>query len=231
MCGRYSLVCIDDLGNRFRVHNPMIGARSRFNVGPGNEMPVIIRKEKDEVVLMRWGLVPHRTTDQKSAQKPINARAETLVEKPMFRPLLKSGRCLVPASGFYEWKLEGTRKVPFYFTLPVNPLFAFAGLYDTRKDPDGGSLTTYSIITCEPNSLVADVHTRMPVILARESEERWLSRDPLPPHDLAKILAPYPSSAMARVPVSDLVNSLSVDDERLVLPLVSSLSTQTFLTE
>jgi len=231
MCGRYSLICIDDLGNRFRVHNPMIGARSKFNVAPASEMPVIVRKEKDEIALMRWGLVPHWTKDIKTAPKPINARAENLADKPMFGPLVKSGRCLVPASGFYEWKKEGKHKVPFYFTLPESPLFAFAGLYDTWKSPGGKSLTSYTIITCDANPLLAEVHDRMPVILARENEERWLSHDPPAPQDLARILAPYPSVAMAKVLVSDLVNSLAVDDERLVQPLVSSLGRQTFLTE
>jgi putative SOS response-associated peptidase YedK len=231
MCGRYSLVCIDDLGNRFRVHNPMIGSRSRFNIAPGNEMPVIVRKNKDEIVLMRWGLVPHWTKDPAAAQKPINARAGTLAEKPMFGPLLKHGRCLVPASGFYEWKKEGKQKIPFYFHLPESPLFAFAGLCDTWKNLEGTTLSTYTIITCEPNDLLAGVHNRMPVILSRENEERWLSPDPLTPQDLAGILAPYKASAMAKVPVTDLVNSPAVDDERLVQPLVSHAGTQTLLTE
>lgn len=219
MCGRYSLICIDDLGNRFRVHNPMIGARSKFNVAPSSEMPVIVRKENNEVALMRWGLVPHWTKDPKTAPRPINARAESLAEKPMFAPLLKSGRCLVPASGFYEWKKEGTHKAPFYFHLPDEPLFAFAGLYDTWRGPDDTPLMTYTIITCDANPLLAEVHDRMPVILTRESEERWLSHDPPSVLDLARLLAPYPASAMARVAVSDLVNSPAVDDERVIRPL------------
>jgi len=219
MCGRYSLVCIDDLGNRFRVHNPMIGARSHFNVSPASEMPVIVRKEEDEIALMRWGLVPRWTKDPGPAQKPINARAETLVEKTLFAPLLKSGRCLVPASGFYEWKKEGKRKVPFYFHLPESPLFAFAGLYDTWQGMDGQSVLTYTIITCNPNALVGEVHDRMPVILSRENEQRWLSREPLTRQDLAGILSPYPASGMAMVPVSELVNNPSVDDERVLRPL------------
>jgi putative SOS response-associated peptidase YedK len=227
MCGRYSLLCIDDLGNRFRVHNPMIGARSHFNVSPASEMPVIVRKDKDEIALMRWGLVPHWTKDIRTARRPINARAESIAEKPMFRPLLLSGRCLVPASGFYEWKKEGKRKVPFYFHLPESPLFAFAGLYDTWKGPGGTSLLTYTIITCEPNALLAGVHNRMPVILSRANEERWLTRDPPGHRDLPSILAPYPASAMAMVPVSDLVNNPAVDDERLVQPLDSHTGTQT----
>jgi putative SOS response-associated peptidase YedK len=220
MCGRYSLVCIDDLGNRFRVHNPMIGSRSRFNISPGNEMPVIVQREKNEIALMRWGLVPHWAKTPASAQKPINARAETLSEKPMFAPLLERGRCLVPASGFYEWKKEGTRKIPFYFHLPESPLFAFAGLCDFWKSPDGTLLSTYTIITCEPNDVLADVHNRMPVILARENEERWLSGEPLTQQDLLRILSPSPPSGMERVPVADLVNNPLLDDERLIRPIM-----------
>jgi putative SOS response-associated peptidase YedK len=231
MCGRHSLVCIDGLGNHFRVYNPMIGSRSRFNIAPGSEMPVIVRKDKDELTLMRWGLLLPRVNNPATAQKLINARAETLQEKPMFRSLLKSGRCLVPASGFYEWKKEGKRKIPFYFHLPESPLFAFAGLYDTWKSPQGVLLATFTIITCEPNELLADVHNRMPVILSRENEDRWLSPDPLTPQDLTVALTPYPASAMTKVSVSDLVNNPSVDDERLIQPLVSHAGTQTLLSE
>jgi putative SOS response-associated peptidase YedK len=231
MCGRYSLLCIDDLGNRFRVFNPMMGARSKFNVSPASEMPVIVRNGKDEIALMRWGLVPHWTKDIRTARRPINARAESLAEKPMFRPLLLSGRCLVPASGFYEWKRVGKHKTPFYICLPESPLFAFAGLYDTWKGPEGNPLLTYTIITCEPNTLLAEVHNRMPVILSRANEERWLSCDPPGHQDLSSILSPYPESAMAMVPVSDLVNNPSVDDERLVQPLDSHTGTQRLLEE
>lgn len=229
MCGRYSLICIDDLGNRFRVFDPMIGARSRFNVAPGDEMPVVVRGEKNEMVRMRWGLVPHWVKDIRTALRPINARAESLLKKPMFLPLLKTGRCLVPASGFYEWKEEWGRKVPFYFRLPASPLFAFAGLYDSWQSQGGTPLTTYAIITCEPNALLKEVHSRMPVILRREDEDRWLSRDALAPRDLAAILAPYPAPAMEKVPVSDLVNNPQMDDERLVQPLASHTGTQTTL--
>ena len=229
MCGRYSLICIDDLGNRFRVFDPMMGARSKFNVSPASEMPVIVRREKDEIARMRWGLVPRWVKDLRTARKPINARAESLADKPLFRTLLASGRCLVPASGFYEWKTEGKRKVPFYFHLPDQPLFAFAGLYDTWMGPEGVPLMTYTIITCEPNALLAEVHNRMPVILSEKNEERWLSRDPPSLPDLPSILAPYPASAMAMVPVSDLVNNPAIDDERLVQPLGSHTGTQTTL--
>lgn len=231
MCGRYSLVCIDDLGNRFRVHNPMIGARSRFNVAPGNAMPVIVRAGREHAIaVMQWGLAPRRGDGQPAAPV-INARAENLAGKPLFRPLLDDGRCLVPASGFFEWKKEGRRKYPLYFRLSGEPLFAFAGLCDNRQGPGGEASSGYTIITCPPNALVAGAHDRMPVILSRENEERWLSGGPATPAFLRDLLVPYPACDMEMVPVSDLVNNPAVDDERVVRPLASCGGTQTFLTE
>ena len=226
MCGRYSLIFIDDLGNRFRVFNPMIGIRSRFNIAPGNEMPVIVNEDKNadknNLVLMKWGLVPHWTRDIRSAKRPINARAETLAEKPSFAGLLKNRRCLVPASGFYEWKKEGTKKIPFYINLPKSPLFAIAGLYDQWNDPEGKPLLTYTIITVEPNELVAKIHNRMPSILSREHEDRWLSKTPLSDGDLTEILTPFPAENLSIYPVSTLVNAPGADDERVIRPMDSS---------
>jgi len=219
MCGRYSLICIDDLGNRFRVFDPMMGARSHFNITPGNEMPVIVRAGENHIAILRWGLIPSWTKDIRAAKPLINARAETLAEKPSFRSLLKSRRCLVPASGFYEWKKEGNRKIPWYFRLTDEPLFSFAGLYDEWHNPEGVSVSTYTIVTCEANSLVAPVHDRMPVILSRENEERWLAPDPVTPEDLKQILVPFLPGRMDAMPVSDLVNNPAIDDERLVRPL------------
>ncbi len=221
MCGRYSLVFIDDLGNRFRVFNPMIGSRSRFNIAPGNEMPVIIREEKNEIVMMKWGLVPHRTQDITTAQRPINARAETLSEKPTFKELLQNRRCLVPASGFFEWKKEGKKKIPFYVYLPKIPLFAFAGLYDQWAGTHGNLIRTYAIVTTAPNELVAKVHNRMPSILLPEHEDRWLSKTPLNAEALKEILAPFPAKNMSMYPISSLVNSPAADDERIIRPLNS----------
>jgi len=221
MCGRYSLVCIDDLGNRFRVFNPMLGARSRFNIAPGNEMPVIVGAEKNELVLMRWGLIPHWTQDIKSTRPLINARAETLAEKPSFRNLITRSRCLVPASGFFEWKTEGRRKTPFYFSLTGRQCFAFAGLFDEWHDPAGKKIASYTIITTVPNDLVAHVHNRMPAILTPENEVRWLSRDVFDTGQIMDILAPYPSEEMKIVPVSPLVNNPTIDDERVITPVNS----------
>jgi putative SOS response-associated peptidase YedK len=223
MCGRYSLIFIDDLGNRFRVFNPMIGSRSRFNIAPGNEMPVIIHKEKNELVLMKWGLIPHWVKDVKSAQRPINARAESLQETPSFTDLLTNRRCLVPASGFFEWKKEGSKRIPFYFHLQKAPLFAIAGLYDQWADPEGNLLTTYTIITTAPNEFVAKIHNRMPAVLLPGHEDRWLSKTSLDTNDIKEILAPFPSGEMSGYPVSSLVNSPDTDDERVIRP-VNTLS-------
>jgi len=243
MCGRYSLACIDDLCGRFRVIDPMIGFRSHFNIAPGSTNPVIVVHERAEAVMMQWGLVPHWAKDVVAwprllrlpvmwgqlvphstknippAHRPFNARAEGLAEKPMFRDLLRTKRCIVPASGFFEWKQEGGRKVPFYFHVRDDPVFAFAGLYDIWSNPAGTTLSTYTIITTAANSLMAPVHDRMPVILKQDDEMRWLSRAVLPADELQRILVPYPTEGMVAYPVSERVNSPDVDDERVTEPV------------
>ena len=219
MCGRYSLICTDDLGNRFRVHLPTIGCRSRFNVAPSQTMPVVVQREEVELVPMEWGLVPHWAKDPSTARRPINARAETLAERPMFRGLLRHNRCLVPASGFYEWRKDGGRKKPYYLRLKDGEIFAFAGLYDVWHDADGSALATYTIVTTAANEVVAPVHDRMPVILGRDDEERWIGGDPLKEGELAELLRPYPAGPMEAYPVSTRVNSPSTDDPALVEPL------------
>jgi len=222
MCGRYTLICIDDLGLRFRVYDPTLGFRSRFNVAPSDLMPVIVKHERTEAVTMQWGLISHFVKDVKGSQHPINARAETLATRPMFKPLLEKNRCLVPASGFYEWRKDGRRAVPFYIHLKESSLFAFAGLYDVWYDAAGTLRPTYTIITTKANELVAPLHDRMPVILKREDEDRWLSNDHLGTDALENILAPYPHGEMMAYPVSNSVNSTCAeDDERLILPVAT----------
>ena len=219
MCGRYSLIGIDDLGNRFRVFNPSIGFRSHFNIAPGSMNPVIVQHDRAEMVMMQWGLIPHWAKDIRTMQHPINARAEGLAEKPMFRGLLKDKRCLIPASGFYEWKKELKHKIPFYLHLKDEPVFAFAGLYDMWHTPAGEGYATYTIITTGPNELMAPIHNRMPAILRREDEDRWVSGDSLSAADLNGILAPYLAGRMEAYPVSPLVNNPGNNDERLIRPL------------
>ena len=219
MCGRFSLVCLGDLCGRFRVIDPSIGFRSHFNIAPGSTNPVIVRHERVEAVMMQWGLVPHWTRDITATHRPTNARAESLTERPMFRDLLKTNRCLVPASGFYEWKQEWQRKIPFYIHLRDDPVFAFAGLYDIWHNPGGMMLQTYTIITTGSNDLMAPIHDRMPVILIQEDEIRWLSRDPLTADAMREMVAPYPADGMKAYPVSERVNRTDADDEGLIEPV------------
>lgn len=221
MCGRYSLIFIDDLGKRFRIFDPMLGIRSHFNIAPSQMMPVIVQHEHVEMVMMQWGLLPHWVKDPKTANHPINAKAETLTEKPMFRDLLKNKRCLIPASGFYEWKKDGTRKIPYYIHLKESPLFAFAGLYDIWYDALNVAHPTYTIITTDANELVAPLHNRMPAILKRDDESRWLSGESLAADDMRKILGPYPPNEMDAYVVSSRVNSPTADDNKLIQPVVT----------
>jgi len=219
MCGRYSLICIDDLGKRFRIFDPTLGIRSHFNIAPSQVMPVIVQHEKIEMVMMQWGLIPGWVKDPEKTTRPINAKAETLGEKPMFCGLLKNRRCLVPASGFYEWKKEGTRKIPYYIHLNDSPLFAIAGLYDVWHNASRVAHLTYTIITTDANELMAPLHDRMPAILKREDEDRWLAGDTPTPGEMKQILRPYPADEMDAYAVSSRVNSTDADDERLIQPL------------
>jgi putative SOS response-associated peptidase YedK len=222
MCGRYTLICIDDLGTRFRIIDPSLGFRSHFNVAPTAKMPIIVSRERAEAVIMQWGLISHLMKNVKGAPCPINARAETLADNPVFGSLLETNRCLVPATGFYEWKKEGKRNVPFYIRLKADSVFAFAGLYDICNDAEGTLRPTFTIITTRANELVAPLHHRMPAILKREDEDRWLSGVTPFQDELDKILAPYPDGEMTAYPVSSRINSTSAeDDDRLIRPLTT----------
>jgi putative SOS response-associated peptidase YedK len=220
MCGRYSLVCIDDLGNRFRVHDPTLGFRSRFNVAPSQVMPVIVQRgEKPEIIPMQWGLISTSSQARAKGIRPINARAESLQEKPVFRSLLEKGRCLVPASGFFEWKNEGRRKIPFYIHPRDRPVFAFAGLYNRCEDDLGRVHLTYTIITTKASSSLVHVHDRMPVILDSRTEEPWLNGETPALSDPVGFLSRTVPGEMEIYPVSTRVNDPKNDDSSLIRPL------------
>jgi putative SOS response-associated peptidase YedK len=213
MCGRYAIVLAGDgtLQRRFSLEELPDDPQPRFNAAPTQTLPVVTRNSPNRVEMMRWGLIPSWAKDPSIGSRMINARAETVAEKPAFRKPLRSQRCLVPASGFFEWKREGGGKTPHFIHLPGEPLFAFAGLYDVWRDPDGQVVKSYTILTTEPNDLMADIHNRMPVILRREDEGEWLSPEDTEPEHLLPLLRPYPASEMATYPVSRMVNSPSND--------------------
>ncbi len=156
--------------------------------------------------MMRWGLVPAWADDNRMGNRMINARDDSLNSRPAYRHNVQHHRCLVPATGFFEWKQGGKKKIPCYIHRKDGALFVFAGLYDTWKAPDAPALQTFAIVTTEPNLLVAPLHNRMPVILRSGDEERWIRRGPLTEADLGEILVPYPEHELETYRVSSAVN-------------------------
>ncbi|MGQ0793037.1 MAG: SOS response-associated peptidase [Deltaproteobacteria bacterium] len=224
MCGRYTLTSdADTLERRFGFAAEQSAApiTPRFNICPGQLAPVIALDGASRGLrLMRWGLVPHWAGDEGIGYKMINARAETITEKPSFRKPFREKRCLVLADGFYEWgQSEKKIKTPLRFTLKTKEPFALAGLWDLWHKPDGAALLTFTIITTEANALMRPIHDRMPVILAKEDESFWLGGSPRDTERLREMLAPYPSELMHRCEVSSLVNSPKNDSPLCIEPI------------
>ncbi|HOW33241.1 MAG TPA: SOS response-associated peptidase [Methanoregulaceae archaeon] len=231
MCGRFTISFVIGLSERFQARNPSFELIPRYNIAPSQDVPVVVRAHPDDAVneirMMRWGLVPSWVKDPSRSPKPINARADTLNEKPMFRNLLQTKRCLIPATGFYEWKKEVWGRTPYYIRMRDNSLFAFAGLFDTYRAPDSGKISTFSIITTEPNAVVSPYHDRMPAILKGEDEERWLGSGVLCRDELSALLHPYPASGMEAYAVGKKVNNPDAEGQDLILP-VPSLTNQSW---
>ena len=165
MCGRYTFEPGTKFYDRFEIDNRLNFLAKNYTASPGQILPVITRHSPNQVQLMKWGLIPFWSKDQKGRQLLFNARAESVFTKPAFHQAFRTQRCLVPANGFYEWKQEGSKKIPYFFEIKDRPLFAFAGLYDNNS---------YTIITTEPNAEVLPIHHRMPVILTENNESVWL---------------------------------------------------------
>ncbi|HEU5098236.1 MAG TPA: SOS response-associated peptidase [Roseiflexaceae bacterium] len=218
MCGRYSLVPTENIAARFDVQQEQLALSPRYNVAPGQSLPVVVRNSPNRLVEMQWGLIPSWSKEPRAQFSTINARAETVAKSPAFRGPFKSRRCLVPASGFYEWQRTSDGKQPFCIRLKDDELFAFAGLYDVWHDPEGNELYSYTIITTAPNELVAPIHNRMPVILHRDDEDAWLDKKTEPAH-LMSLLAAYPASEMQAYPVSRALNSPANEGAELMQPV------------
>jgi putative SOS response-associated peptidase YedK len=201
---------------RFRISNRLDALTARYNIAPGQMVPVIVAHSPHQIVLMRWGLIPHWSKDAKTAYKMINARVETLTQRPAFQSLLSHHRALVPACGYYEWQGQGREKTPYYIHPEDQQYMAFAGLYDTWTTPDGEEIYTFTIITTEADELMAKLHNRMPVILTRELEEAWLDREFTKPPDVLDILSGSTGLELDAYPVSRMVNKPSVDSELLI---------------
>jgi putative SOS response-associated peptidase YedK len=219
MCGRFTFQPTEVFYQRFQIVNRLDSLVARYNIAPGQMVPVIISQRRNQVVLMRWGLIPHWAKEEKIAYKMINARVETLAQRPAFRSLLAANRCLVPASGFYEWKREEHGKTPHYIHPKSGVFFAFAGLYDVWTQPDGEQLYTFTIITQAADDFMAHLHNRMPVILERDLEDAWLDREITNARAVLDILERSAGVALDAYPVSQMVNRPSVDSKLLIQPV------------
>lgn len=218
MCGRFSLTVGDrDIATEWNVHVPF-DIPARYNIAPSQPVVVLLDDGERRLEQFQWGLVPHWAKDPKIGSRMINARAETLFEKPAFRGPARRQRCLVLADGFYEWrKPNGGRKVPHYIRLKSGRPFGFAGIW-ARWEGGDGELMTCSIVTTEPNELMRRLHDRMPVIVPKDLEDRWLDPELGDPETLEAILKPYPADEMEHYAVSTVVNNPKHDAAECVQP-------------
>ena len=220
MCGRFTRQHKpEEIAERFNVQPIEEAAEFRYNIAPSQIVPIIRQTDRREMVASKWGLVPFWAKDLSIGNKMINAKAETLAEKPSFKQAFAKRRCIVPADGFYEWLKKGKApSQPYYLKLRDGGLFGFAGLWEERRSEEGGILRTFTIITVEPNELVATIHNRMGAILKPEDEEAWLNPQNSVA-DVAPLLKPYPAEEMEAFPVSRAVNSPSFDDASCIAPV------------
>jgi putative SOS response-associated peptidase YedK len=220
MCGRYTYFPreFSDLRLTWDV-DEVFGLKPQYNIAPTQQAPVIIRADgKRALELFRWGLIPWWAKDPAIGNSMINARAETLAEKPAFKDLLEMRRCLVLADGFYEWRKEGNGKIPMRFILKSGEPFTFAGLWDSWKQPDGTSLRTYTIVTTESNDVLRPIHDRMPAMLSNNDALKWLAVGNDLAHALA-LLKPYLPQMMEGYEVSLLVNNPRNDSPACIQPI------------
>lgn len=203
MCGRYSIsVAPEELAAHFDAALPFGDSlRSRLNAAPSQNLPTLLNEGDRVITMLRWGLIPRWADDPAIGSRMINARAETVAEKPTFREPLKKRRCLALADGFYEWQQTPSGKRPMRISLQSGEPFAFAGLWDTWRDTEGNEMRTFTIITTEPNDLVAPIHNRMPVVLTPENEALWLDNS-LPQEAWLAALKPYPADLMRVEPAN-----------------------------
>ena len=218
MCGRFTLVSpFVAVTERFHASAPA-GLRPRYNIAPGQDILCVVAEGARRIEPLRWGLIPSWAKDPAIGNRLINARAETLAEKPSFRRAFAKRRCLVAADGFYEWRPAGKRKVPVYIFLKSRNPFGFAGLYETWRAPDGREFRTCTIVTTVANDLVRPIHDRMPVIVPEGVEDRWLDPAEGDLGRLQAILTPYPAEEMDAHDVMTVVNNASHDAPDCILP-------------
>lgn len=219
MCGRFVILDPEMIIRKYNIQKrPAFTFTARYNIAPSQEVPIVLRDTTNQIELMKWGLIPFWTKDPDIGTRLINARAETLAEKPSFRSSLKSKRCLIPSSGFYEWKEIGGKKIPYLIKVKDTSLFSFAGLYDIWLDEQKQEIKTFTIITTSANDYLAPIHNRMPVILNERNENIWLDKS-IDTSKLITMLNPYPPEFIEAYPVSPAVNNIKNDSVDLIKPI------------
>ncbi|MFT5368040.1 MAG: putative SOS response-associated peptidase YedK [Candidatus Latescibacterota bacterium] len=222
MCGRFAFAAPKDQNqlafSGFIFPDDM---PKRYNIAPGQPIIALANNGQKHAVAFKWGLIPSWSKDPQIGNRLINARAETLAEKPSFRSCFKRRRCLIPTTGFYEWKKQpdGKTKVPMLISLKSGQPFAFAGLWEHWGSPEGDEIDSCTIITTEPNELMASIHNRMPVILPPEAYAAWLDPKERRPEDLQTLLTPFPTKEMTAHAVSSLVNIPGNDSAECIAPV------------
>ncbi len=222
MCGRFEIHSdIEIIARIFGLlpADVRIGLLPSYNVAPTNDVPVIVQDRKRRLILCRWGFVPSWSKDEKTGFSMINARAETVAEKPAFRQAFRTQRCIVIADGFYEWRKSGKTRLPLHIHLKSRQPMGLAGLYSRWTSPEGKETCTCTIIVTDANELVAPVHDRMPVILRTGEYDRWLDPSLQDPSALQQLLRPYPAQELDMHQVSQKVNSPKNNSPDLILPV------------
>lgn len=222
MCGRFTLSNSGEaIASAFDL-NALPDLEPRYNIAPTQPAPAIVATSEHperQFELLYWGLIPSWAKDYKIGARLINARAETVTEKPSFRTAFKRRRCLVVTDGFYEWKRLDKEKQPFYFQVEHHRPFAFAGLWEHWQSSEGDTIDSCTILTTEANDLMRSIHDRMPVILDPQDYDLWLDPSVQKPDLLQPLLRPYSSEAMSSYPVNPRVNSAKYDDPSCIQPL------------
>lgn len=222
MCGRFTLaVNPADFADEFDGAEFPLQFQPRYNVAPSQPVLAIPNDGRNSATFFLWGLIPSWAKDPTIGNRLINARGETLAEKPAFRGAFKYRRCVIPADGFYEWKSQpGSKlKTPHYIRLKTLKPFGLAGLWEEWQGADGAPIRTCTIVTTEPNELMSAIHNRMPLILGQESIHRWLDPSPSAPDKLKDLIGPFPAALMQMHVVSTLVNSPANERSECIQPI------------
>ena len=232
MCGRFTLRKEESVIREAFELSEVPTLEPRYNIAPTQLVPTVVRpkvsaqspeqSEQRQFLSLRWGLIPSWAKDPAIGARLINARSETVTEKPSFRAAFRQRRCLVLADGFYEWQRQERKKQPFYFRLQDGQPFAFAGLWERWKAPNGEAIESCTILTTEANELLRPIHDRMPVILDPKDYELWLDPEVQKPEPLQQLLRPYRSEGMTTYPVSTQVNNPSNNSPECITELLNS---------